>query len=57
MAFLDELDRVQPCWDDGNMHSIKIEGAVAAWSDPHDNDSGQRPLYSFRVIREQESEL
>lgn len=50
-AFLDELNRCQPQFDDGLVHSVLIEGAVAG----HADDG--HALYRFRVTREQESEL
>lgn len=49
--FLEQLHAAKPSWDDGESHSIKIEGAVAG------NDDDNIPVFSFHVTRTQEAGL
>jgi len=50
-VFLDALEKANPMWEDGDSHTLEIEGGF----DGYDDADSYR--YSFRVKRTQEEAL
>jgi len=50
-VFLDALEKANPMWEDGDTHTLEIEGGC----DGYDDQDSHR--YSFRVKRTQEEAL